>query len=113
MVPGGGTGGRKLTGGGVIRGGGGGSPGGGGASTTGRGWPGKGRMLGRLTSSTTTGSLPWSNGHMSPRMQKPFSGEGKTDTPGTLATLQEPIMERKDVQVKLHKKAPGDDKLHQ
>lgn len=71
MVPGGGTGGLRLTGG--SRGGGGGRPGGGGPS--GGGW--KRGMLGRLTSSTTTGSLPWSKGHMSPRMQKPFSERKK------------------------------------
>lgn len=74
-APGGGTGGRRFTGGGFMRGGGGGSPGGGGASTPGIGGGWKGSMLGRLTSSTTTGSLPWSKGHMSPRMQKPFSGK--------------------------------------
>lgn len=67
------TGGRRLTGGGGSRAGGGGRPGGGGPSPTGSGAGGKGRMLGRLTSSTTTGSLPWSNGHISPRIQKPFS----------------------------------------
>lgn len=81
MVPGGGTGGLRLTG--VSRGGGGGSPGGGGPSTTGRGGGWKGRMLGRLTSSTTTGSLPWSNGHMSPRMQKPFSERQKESEVGS------------------------------
>lgn len=70
-VPGGGTGGRMFTGGG-FRSGGGGSPGGGG-STPGMGGGWKGSIFGKFTSSTTTGSLPWSNGHMSPRMQKPFS----------------------------------------
>lgn len=70
--PGGGTGGRRFTGGGFMRGGGGGRPGGGVWSGIGGGW--KGSMLGKLTSSTTTGSLPWSKGHMSPLMQKPFSG---------------------------------------
>lgn len=70
--PGGGTGGLRFTGGGVRIGGGGGSPGGGGPSTTG-GCAGKGSMPGRFTSSTTTGSLPWSKGHMSPLIQKPFS----------------------------------------
>lgn len=74
-APGGGTGGRKFTGGGFMRGGGGGSPGGGGASTPGIGGGWKGNIFGKLTSSTTTGSLPWSKGHMSPRMQKPFSGK--------------------------------------
>lgn len=75
-APGGGTGGRRFTGGGFMRGGGGGRPGGGCGSTPGiGGW--KGNILGKLTSSTTTGSLPWSKGHMSPRMQKPFS-ERKT-----------------------------------
>lgn len=75
--PGGGTGGLRLTGGGLRIGGGGGSPGGGGPSTTG-GCAGKGRMPGRFTSSTTTGSLPWSKGHISPLIQKPFSETSKT-----------------------------------
>lgn len=57
-------------------GGGGGRPGGGGASTPGIGGGWKGSILGKFTSSTTTGSLPWSKGHMSPLMQKPFSGKG-------------------------------------
>lgn len=70
--PGGGTGGLRFTGGGVRIGGGGGSPGGGGPSTTG-GCAGKGSIPGRFTSSTTTGSLPWSKGHMSPLIQNPFS----------------------------------------
>lgn len=70
--PGGGTGGLRFTGGGVRIGGGGGSPGGGGPSTTG-GCAGKGNIPGRFTSSTTTGSLPWSKGHMSPLIQNPFS----------------------------------------
>lgn len=34
---------------------------------------GNGIMLGRLTSSTIRGSLPWSNGQRSPRTQNPFS----------------------------------------
>lgn len=75
-APGGGTGGRRFTGGGFMRGGGGGRPGGGGASTPGIGGGWKGSILGKFTSSTTTGSLPWSKGHMSPLMQKPFSGKG-------------------------------------
>lgn len=75
-APGGGTGGRRFTGAGFMRGGGGGRPGGGGGSTPGIGGGWKGSILGKLTSSTTTGSLPWSNGHMSPLMQKPFSGGG-------------------------------------
>ena len=29
--------------------------------------------FGKVTSSTITGSLPWSYGHMSPLIQKPFS----------------------------------------
>lgn len=77
-APGRGTGGRRFTGGGFMRGGGGGRPGGGGGGSTpgiGGGW--KGSMLGKLTSSTTTGSLPWSKGHMSPLMQKPFSRKEK------------------------------------
>lgn len=57
-APGGGTGGRRLTGGGFIKGGGGGRPGGGGASTPGIGGGWKDNMLGKFTSSTTTGSLP-------------------------------------------------------
>lgn len=57
-APGGGTGGRRFTGGGFKRAGGGGRPGGGGASTPGRGGGWKGSILGKLTSSTTTGSLP-------------------------------------------------------
>lgn len=72
-APGGGTGGRRFTGAGLMRLGGGGSPGGGGGSTPGIGGGWKGSILGKITSSTTTGSLPWSNGHMSPLMQKPFS----------------------------------------
>lgn len=41
---------------------------------------GNGIMLGRLTSSTMRGSLPWSNGQRSPRTQNPFSvGEKETD----------------------------------
>lgn len=57
---GGGTGGRRFTGGAFMRGGGGGGgrPGGGGGSTPGicGGW--NDSILGKLTSSTTTGSLP-------------------------------------------------------
>lgn len=75
-APGGGTGGRRFTGGGFMSGGGGGRPGGGGASTPGIGGGWKGSILGKFTSSTTTGSLPWSKGHMSPLMQKPFSRKG-------------------------------------
>lgn len=54
---GGGTGGRRFTGGAFMRGGGG-RPGGGGGSTPGicGGW--NDSILGKLTSSTTTGSLP-------------------------------------------------------
>lgn len=36
---------------------------------------GNGIILGRLTSSTMRGSLPWSNGQRSPRTQNPFSVE--------------------------------------
>lgn len=35
---------------------------------------GKGIILGRATSSTISGSLPWSYGQSSPRTQNPFSG---------------------------------------
>lgn len=38
---------------------------------------GNGIMLGKFTSSTTRGSLPWSNRQRSPRTQKPFSERGR------------------------------------
>lgn len=77
--PGGGTGGLRLTGGGGVRmggGGGGGGRAGGFGPSTAWGCAGNGNMPGRFTSSTTTGSLPWSKGHMSPLIQNPFSVKG-------------------------------------
>lgn len=38
---------------------------------------GKGIIVGRATSSTIRGSLPWSKGQRSPRTQNPFSGGKK------------------------------------
>lgn len=65
-----GGGGIRMLGGGSVMGGmgirGRGIPGGGG---------GNGIMVGRMTSSTISGSFPWSKGHRSPETQKPFSKE--------------------------------------
>ncbi len=38
---------------------------------------GNGIMVGSVTSSTIRGSLPWSKGQRSPRMQNPFSANKK------------------------------------
>lgn len=59
---------------GILRGGGGSVIGGLGRPVGGMtGGGGNGIMLGRLTSSTMSGSFPWSNGQRSPRTQNPFS----------------------------------------
>lgn len=55
-----------------------------GAMTGGGGY---GIMPGRLTSSTTRGSLPWSNGQRSPRTQNPFSVNEKGNTKNSNSTL--------------------------
>lgn len=63
---------------GILRGGGGSVMGGMGRPAGGiTGGGGKGIMPGRLTSSTMSGSLPWSNGQRSPRTQNPFSVKGR------------------------------------
>lgn len=41
---------------------------------------GNGIMVGSVTSSTIRGSLPWSKGQRSPRMQNPFSANKKKPT---------------------------------
>lgn len=55
-----------------------------GAMTGGGGY---GIMPGRLTSSTTRGSLPWSNKQRSPRTQNPFSVNEKGKTKNLNSSL--------------------------